>query len=165
MKKWAHLFCLFILISSLSSCEEGFVINESHSFSDTGWPMKQKVIFPFEIKDSLTSYDLSVSIRQSNDYPFHNFYFLTKIMNQKGQTIKQGLAEAFFYDPKSGKSIGQSSGSIIGHKYLILKHIKFPRNEKYIVQLEQYMRKDTIPGIVSIGASIAPIDENNGKNR
>ncbi len=165
MKNWNFTFYLFALITLFSSCEEEFIINETYSFSSNGWPMTQKVIFPFEIKDASKAFDLSISIRQSNDYPFHNFYFLTKIMDSKGQIIKQGLAEAFFYDPKTGKSIGKSAGSIIGHKYVILKNITFPKNEKYIVQLEQYMRKDTIAGIVSIGASIAPIDLKDGKNR
>lgn len=165
MKKLVHTFYLLATITLLNSCDDSFVMNENHSFATIGWPMKQKVIFPFEIKDFTKDYELNVSIRQSNEYPFHNFYFLTSIINSKGETIKHGLAEAYFYNPKSGKSVGKSSGSIIGHTYVILKNIKFPKNEKYIVQLEQYMRKDTITGIVSIGASIAPIRTEDGKNR
>jgi gliding motility-associated lipoprotein GldH len=165
MKKLVQFLFLLITTTLLISCDEGVVLNATNSFSTIGWPMQQKVIFPFEIKDASKDYELTISIRQSNDYPFHNFYFLTKILNQKGQKIKQGLAEVFFYDSKSGKSIGQSSGSIIGHNYVVLKKIKFPKNEKYIVQLEQYMRKDTIDGIISIGASIAPIEIEDGQNR
>jgi zinc transporter ZupT len=39
---------------------------------------------------------------------------------------------------------------------IILKGLKFPRRGKYRVALEQYMRTDTLVGVVSVGASLVP---------
>lgn len=147
------LSCLSILIG----CKDKALMDETKSFADLGWPMKEKVDFPFFINDTDPSFQLAVAIRQSHDYPFHNCYFLSKVFNSKGQVIKQGLAEAYFYHPKTGKSLSKNSGSIIGHKYVIFNEMKFPEKGKYTVQIEQYMRKDTLKGIVSVGASIVPI--------
>jgi gliding motility-associated lipoprotein GldH len=132
-------------------------MDETQSFSNLGWPMKEKVSFPFLISDTSQTFEIAVAIRQSNDYPFHNCYFLSKIYNSKGQIIKKGLAEAYFYHPKTGKSLSKNSGSIIGHKYIIFREMKFSEKGKYRIELEQYMRKDTLKGIISVGASIVPI--------
>jgi gliding motility-associated lipoprotein GldH len=151
-------FILLLLgLSILFGCEDKTLMNETKSFSNLGWPMNEKVNFPFLIKDTNQTFELAVAIRQSNDYPFHNCYFLSKIYNSKGQVIKQGLAEAYFYHPKTLKSISKNAGSIIGHKYIIFKEMKFSEKGKYTIQIEQYMRKDTLKGIVSVGASIVPI--------
>lgn len=163
MKGYFVIIPLIVCVCFLFSCEESSTImDETKSFANVGWPMKDKVVLPFEIEDESQSYDLNVAIRQTNDYPYHNCFFLTKILDSKGSLIKQGLAESFFYDAKSGKSKGQSSGSIISHKYLIFNGLKFPKKQKYFVQIEQYMRKDTLLGIVSVGASITPVSNKNG---
>jgi gliding motility-associated lipoprotein GldH len=156
MKRIVVFISFLCGIFFLHSCQESSVLDETKSFGEVGWASNNKILMPVEIKNDSIDYQLFVAIRQSNEYPFHNFYFATKILDTTGKTIKQGLAQAYFYNPKTGKSTGSGSGFIYSHKYLIFKELTFPKSGKYIVQLEQYMRKDTLTGILSVGASISP---------
>jgi hypothetical protein len=54
------------------------------------------------------------------------------------------------------QSISTFVNSHHSHSYTILKGLKFPRRGKYQVELEQYMRTDTLVGVVSVGASLIP---------
>jgi gliding motility-associated lipoprotein GldH len=157
MKITFNILWVIGLISLLSSsCQSDAVFDQTESLAATGWVQKKRIDFPFEIQDTLQSYDLRVAIRQSNDYPFYNLYFNCRVLDAQQGILKKGFAEAMLYDPKSGKPKGGGVGDMYSHSYTIFKGLKFPRSGKYHVELEQYMRTDTLAGVVSIGASLVP---------
>ncbi len=155
---------LFVLLGMTASCQTDTLVDQTISMPEHGWLQKNKVEIPFEIGDTTKSYDLHVAIRQSNEYPYYNLYFIPKIMNSDGFVIKRTFAEAFFYDSKTGKPKGTGLGDMYSHQYVIFKHIRFTRMGKYKISLEQFMRTDTLKGIVSAGASITETPTNDGKN-
>jgi gliding motility-associated lipoprotein GldH len=145
------------LISVLSSsCQSDTVFDQSESLAEHGWVQKKQIVFPFEIQDTTKTYDLQVAMRQSNDYPFYNLYFNCRLIHENQGVWKKAFAEAILYDPKTGKPKGGGVGDMYSHSYTILKGLKFPRRGKYQVELEQYMRTDTLVGVVSVGASLIP---------
>lgn len=138
----------------LSNCSDNRVFDQNISMGQTGWAQKNVLKIPFHIEDTAKSYDLRVAIRQSNDYPFYNLYFVPQILNKDGKTIKRGLAEAFLYDAKTGKAKGSGLGDIFSHQYVIFRALKFEKPGNYSVTIEQFMRTDTLKGVVSLGASL-----------
>lgn len=153
------LLKFFLLIFSLSlliACQGDQVFDQTSKMGEQGWTQKNQISYPFEIKELDKTYSLYVALRQSNDYPFNNFYFVPKVMGADGKLIKQALAEAILYDPKSGKAKGEGLGDIYSHKFLIFKQLKFPKKGKYNLLLTHDMRTDTLAGIISIGASLVP---------
>lgn len=155
---------LFLTLGMTVSCQTDTLVDQTVSMSENGWLQKNKVEIPFEIRDTTKSYDLNVAIRQSNDYPYYNLYFIPKIMNSDGFVIKRAFAEAFFYDAKTGKPKGTGLGDMYSHSYPIFKGLRFSRVGKYKISLEQFMRTDTLKGIVSAGASITETPKGDGKN-
>lgn len=147
---------LFFSLGFLIACQGDQVFDQTSNMGEQGWTQKNQISYPFEINDLDKSYRLFVALRQSNDYPFNNFYFIPKVMGADGKIIKQALAEAILYDPKSGKAKGEGLGDIYSHKFLIFKNLKFPKKGKYSLQLSHDMRTDTLAGIISIGASLVP---------
>ena len=145
------------LISLLnSSCQSDAVFDQSESLATGGWVQKKHLKFSFDMQDTLKSYDLRVAIRQSNEYPFYNLYFNCRLIQDPTSVWKKAFAEAILYDPKTGKPKGGGVGDMYSHSYTIFKGLKFRRPGKYHVDLEQYMRTDTLTGVVSIGASLVP---------
>lgn len=134
--------------------EEG--VEHSISFGDQGWPSKQVIDIPLTSLDSNKTYQVWVHVRQSEAYPYYNFYFLPKIIDPKGKRFQRTLAEAIFYDPKTGKPRAASGSSIKTHRYLIFDRLRFKEAGTYRLSLTQYMREDTLKGIVSIGVSLKP---------
>ena len=151
-------------LSLLSSCGDTAVFDQTESFGETGWLQSKKIEIPFEINDTLVSYALDVSIRQSNDYAFYNLYFVPQIIDSNGKILKKALAEAILYDAKSGKAKGAGLGDMYSHSYVIFPALHFPKPGKYTLRLEQYMRTDTLSGVVSVGAALHPNSTDHGKN-
>ncbi len=149
-------FLLLFPLSILIACQGDQVFDQTSKMGEQGWSQKNQVVYPFEIKNLDQTYNLYVALRQSNDYPFNNFYFVPKLISSDGKVIKQALAEAILYDPKSGKAKGEGLGDIYSHKFLIFKQLKFPKKGKYNLSLSHDMRTDTLAGIISIGASLVP---------
>jgi gliding motility-associated lipoprotein GldH len=139
-----------------SSCQSDAVFDQTKSLAESGWIQKNHLTFPFEIQDTSKSYDLRVALRQSNDYPFYNLYFNCRVLTDKQGIWKKAIAEAILYDTKTGKPKGGGVGDMYSHSYTIFKRLKFPKPGKYQVELEQFMRTDTLSGVVSVGASLIP---------
>lgn len=157
MKITFNILWVMGLISVLSSsCQSDAVFDQTESLAEHGWVQKKQITFPFEIQDTTKTYDLQVAMRQSNDYPFYNLYFNCRLIQENKGVWKKAFAEAILYDPKTGKPKGGGVGDMYSHSYTILKGLKFPRRGKYQVELEQYMRTDTLVGVVSVGASLVP---------
>jgi gliding motility-associated lipoprotein GldH len=157
MKITSNILWVIVLISVLSSsCQSDAVFDQTESLAENGWVQKKQLVFPFEIQDTVTVYDLRVAIRQSNEYPFYNLYFNCWVIQEQQGVWKKAFAEAILYDAKTGKPKGGGLGDMYSHSYTILKGLKFPRRGKYRVALEQYMRTDTLIGVVSVGASLVP---------
>lgn len=152
---------IFIFLLAACQMEPGF--EENTSLGDTGWPEKQTLAFAVpEIKEN-GLYDLETFIRQDNNYPFYNCYFIAEIKTEKGTTLKKGLVEAIFYDPKTGKPKGQGLGDLFNHRYKIFRQISLKKGDKIQVQFRQFMRRDTLTGIISVGFALKPIPQN-GQN-
>lgn len=160
-------FRVFLLIFSLGiifqSCqiEPGF--EENTSMGTNGWPEKQIVSFKIPEIPENGQYQLFVNIRQNEDYPFYNCYFIPQIKDSKGKILKRTLAEGIFYDPKTGKPKGEGSGNLYNHSYLIFDKLSFKKGEKLTIEINQFMRRDTLQGIFSVGYTLKPINKD-GKN-
>ena len=61
----------------------------------------------------------------------------------------------YLFDAKTGKPSGKSGiGDLYDHRFLLLQNYQFPKPGKYKIVLEQFMRMDTLPGIVAIGIRV-----------
>ena len=156
-------FIGFIFCILLASCQMEPGFEENTSLGESGWPEKQTISFSVpEIKEN-GIYELETFIRQDNNYPFYNCYFIAELKTDKGITLKKGLAEAIFYDPKTGKPKGQGLGDLFNHRYKIFNQIALKKGDKIQVQFRQFMRRDTLSGIVSVGFALKPTNQD-GKN-
>ena len=143
---------IFLLELLLFACgNSNVLVDETTSFQEAGWIQKQPIQFEVTVPDSTADYALFVVLRQNNAYPFYNLYFSASIINAQGKTVQKCLAEAILYDPITGKPKGAGFGDIYEKNFLVYPSLKFPKNGKYKIQLDQSMRVDTLAGMVSIG--------------
>jgi len=158
-----HGILVFLASVFLLACsiEPGY--EETTSFGEIGWPEKQVIQYKTPPIEATGKYDLEIFLRHDNNYPFYNCYFIAEIKNEKGLVLKKGLAEAIFYDPQSGKPRGEGLGDIFSHQYKIFENLTVKKGEKINIELRQYMRRDTLQGIVSVGFALKP-HAINGKN-
>jgi len=61
-------------------------------------------------------------------------------------------------DKTTGEPLGDGAGDIFDHQVLGLKNQVFPQNGTYTIKLQQYMRRDPLPGIMAVGVRVEKQD-------
>jgi gliding motility-associated lipoprotein GldH len=148
------------LLLTLSACNPNRVYEENVDLkSPTGdpyvWDVQQRPSFTFNITDTTVPYDVYFNVRNASGYGFYNLYLKHTLTGPDGRVVGQPLLhQMILLDPKTGEPRGAGAGDIFDHQFLALRKVKFARPGAYKLTLEQYMRQNQLPGIMSIGVGV-----------
>ena len=153
MKK--HLFpALVMLTLVLSSCNKNRIFEQNHDFENNSWPIAAIQEFKFEVKDPSKKYAIYFNVRNAVFYEYYNLYLKHVLIGPDGKQISTNLHELYLMDKKTGKPLGDGAGDIFDHQILALKDQTFAKPGTYTIKLQQYMRRDPLPGIMAIGVKV-----------
>lgn len=145
---------------SLSGCDPNRVYEENTNLkSPTGdayvWDVQQRPSFTFPIADTAARYAVYFNVRNASAYGFYNLYLKHTLTGPDGRVVGQPLLhQMVLLDPKTGEPLGAGAGDIFDHQFLALRHVHFARPGTYKLMLEQYMRQNQLPGIMSVGVRV-----------
>lgn len=147
--------CLLILVS----CDRNRVYEKNITIPKYIWDSKVKPSFTVEIKDTSVLYNLYVNVRHAEIYPYQNIWLLvgTQFPDSTGASKRIEIMLA----NEEGKWFGEGLGDIWDYRSLIQENAYFNKPGTYVFSLEQNMRQDPLPGIMSVGIRI----ENTGIHR
>lgn len=145
---------LLVLILALCSCDDQRLFEENKSLDTEFWYVDSLMTFGFGVSDISTSYNLYANFSHSSEYNFHNLYYKYLLTDSTEKELVSELVNIHFYDPKSGKPLGSGLGDVFDHRHLIVEDYKFEKPGYYKLSFQQYMRTDSLPDIVSVGARI-----------
>lgn len=149
-----RLFFPILTITFLAACDEGRVYEENVDFTNKKWVVDTVPSFEFEIEDPSKPYNIYWNVRNTVAYPYRNLYLTYYIEDTTGRRITTDLHNMLLFEPKTGKPYGSGLGDIFSHQFMALPDYKFDQAGVYRVRLEQYMRTDTLPEIVSVGMRV-----------
>lgn len=145
----------FALILVLSSCDRSRVYEKNQDFTPRYWLISEKPSFEFTITDQKTSYNIYCNLRNSVEYPYSRIFLTYTLKDSSGVELKKEMFNTFLFDEKTGKPLGSSGlGDIYDQQILLLNDFTFNQEGKYTLQFEQFMRTDTLPGVLAVGARI-----------
>lgn len=150
-----QLIIPMMLISLLWGCQKTDRLNvfEKHiSIPDYQWNYSFHPAFAFDISDTSALYNIYVTIRHTNDYPFSNLWLLIS-SNYSGEKPKTQRVELPLAD-REGKWLGSGIDNIFDQRILIQQNARFNRPGSYHFSFEQNMRMDDLPHVMSIGLRI-----------
>jgi gliding motility-associated lipoprotein GldH len=146
---------LFITTLFLAGCDDNRVFEQITDLDKRQWLVSEKPEFEFAIDNAGAHYNLYCDIRNSVSYPYSRFFFTYYLHDSTGVEIQKTLMTEYLFDAKSGKPFGKSGiGDLYDHRFLLLKDFKFRHEGKYRVKFEQFMRMDTLPGILAVGLRV-----------
>lgn len=160
-KKALSLLVLMFFNVFFISCDRNKVYEEYQNIHDKDipnniWDNKKKLLFTFEIDDTLTMHNVYIHIRHSSEYQYKNLWLFVKSSAPNGvikiDTLECNLADDY------GKWYGKGSGSIRNLQWPWKMNVRFPHKGKYSVEYEQAMRIDQLPGIMKMGLRIEKVD-------
>ena len=141
------LFCV--------ACDDSRVFEQYHDFDNTPWRMSEKPKFEFTIDDKQAKYNIYSNVRNAVSYPWSRFFMNYTLQDSAGAVLKKSLMNEFLFDAKSGEPFGESGlGDIYDHQFLLLKDFQFPYKGKYTMEFQQYMRTDSLEGVLAVGLRV-----------
>jgi gliding motility-associated lipoprotein GldH len=152
---------LLILVAILFfSCDKKRVFDEYKSVG-TAWHKDSIVTFDLPELDSTKRYNLFVTLRDNNNYPFNNLFLIVGIEMPNGFT-KVDTLEYQMANP-DGSLMGDGFSDIKENKLFFKEKVRF--RGKYKVNIKQAVRENgkvpgvtALDGITEVGFRIEKID-------
>lgn len=150
-----RFFFVFLLALVLIGCDKSRIYEVNHDLDDRIWKITETPEFEFVIKDLGKRYNIYCNIRNSLDYPYARLFVNYSLRDSTGAELSKKMVSEFLFDQKTGQPFGSSGlGDVYDHRCLLLKEFEFKYQGKYRLTLEQFMRTDTLPGILAVGARV-----------
>lgn len=150
-----NLFVVSVVVILLISCDQTRVYDQNADFSQGYWLINEKPEFDFVIDTSIDKYTLYGNIRNSVSYPYARIFYTYYLLDSAGNELQKKLVTQYLFDAKTGKPLGSSGlGDIYDHQFELLKDYRFKYPGKYKLKLEQFMRTDTLEGILAVGLRV-----------
>ena len=105
--------------------------------------------FTIEVKNPTKKYQLTLLLTYNQKYNFQNLYIQHTIL-KKEKKIITNTCEIKLFHPISGKPLGTGWYKKKTAKIILLQNYQFPQKGKYTLQIEQFMRKKILQGIIAI---------------
>jgi len=147
-----RILIVIILMLAYTSCTNQNNFSFSQEIEADGWSKYYKPSFTAEIRDTLSAYDISISLRNTHKYPFRNIFLFVTTTSPSGLSIKDTV-EYQLADEK-GKWYGKGLGDLHNLTVPLKTNILFPVSGEFNFKIEQGMRKENLPGISDIGIII-----------
>lgn len=142
------------IIMLLNSCDDARVYEKNYDFTERHWLANEKPSFEFNVAQA-QPYNLYCNLRNSVDYPYARIFITYTLKDQAGAELKKEMINAFLFDEKTGKPNGSSGlGDIYDQQILLLQDYTFKQPGTYTLQFDQFMRTDTLQGVLSVGLRV-----------
>ena len=150
------VFALFCL--TLASCSDGRVYQEYADFNEREWLVTDTAEFRFDITDTTAQYNVFCNLRNSTVYPYSRIFINFSLSDTASNSLHQSLVSDFLFDPKTGEPLGKTGlGDLYDHQLRVLGGYKFPHRGQYTARLQQFMRTDTLEGVLSVGIEVSKV--------
>jgi gliding motility-associated lipoprotein GldH len=144
-----------VMVSLFIACDDTRVYEKNEDFDDRAWIDSVKPEFEFQISDTLQRYNIYCNIRNSISYPYSRLFVTYYLQDSAGKVQQTKLINHLLFDPKTGEPEGTSGlGDIYDHRAPILMNHRFAYAGKHKIRLEQFMRPDTLSGIMAVGIRV-----------
>ncbi len=147
---------LLILLPALiwMGCDDKRIFETNVDMENKSWVADSIPSFEFKITDPQKKYNFYYNVRNTNAYPYHNLYVTYYLENDKGEVISTNLHNLELFDPKTGKPTGSGLGDIYDHQIKALSDYRFPSAGSYTFKVQQFMRMEALPEVLSVGIRV-----------
>lgn len=149
------LFVPAILLIGMAGCTQVDLYHRFANIKEGKWSSAQVPSFAFDIKDTVTPYNVYVVIRHTNQYAFRNIW-LNVGLQQPGDSLRKQSFEVPLASAENW--LGTGMDDVFEHREsLFKKPVRFTHSGEVVFTLQQIMRQDPLPGILQAGIRVEPV--------
>lgn len=156
-------FAITSILLCLIGCSSDTLVSEMNSIPD-GWNKDEPVLFTISKLDSVTPYNLFLTVRNNNEYAYSNLFLITKLDFPNGKVVTDTL-EYRMANP-DGTWLGTGVGAVKESKLWFKEEIVFQEDGEYSLLVMHAMRNNgevegvtKLQGITDVGYSIEKINK------
>lgn len=136
----------------LTACGGNVVYTEFKSLPVKGWEADSLLVFEPTINDTLTDYEMQITIRHTDAYPYQNMWLFVGV--EKDSTVILTDTIEFFLANDRGEWLG--GGLTVKELPLMYREkYQFANSGTYHITLQQGMREDALRGVTEVGVKIS----------
>jgi gliding motility-associated lipoprotein GldH len=152
-KLWLNLF-ISLISSLLWSCNSETFPVMLHPLKNSIWAADQDLVFDFQVQNPSQTVDMLYQVQYDRGYAFENIWLKYWLIGPKRDTLIRSRDNLFLFEPKTGRPIGTGPPERLFLDAYFLKKVRLEDTGKYTLRIRQYMRKDSLEGIQSLGIKI-----------
>ena len=138
-----------------SACDSNRIYETNKDFADRSWKVTDTTQFEFDVKDLGVNYNLLYTVRNSLDYPYSRLFVTYQLQDSTGKQLEKKMVYGYLFDEKTWRPNGNSGlGDLYDHRFPLISDYTFHQPGKYKLVLQQYMRTDTLEGILAVGVRV-----------
>lgn len=152
------IFLIFTTVG-IASCDQNFLFEEKKEIPGDVWVYRDSLDFKFTVSDTTELYNMYVDFEHADTFPNQNIYLKLYTRFPDGKRLSR--ARSFDLFSALGESVGECSGRKCRVRSLLQNNAYFNRPGEYVITLQQFMRRDSLAGVKTVGLAI----EKTGKKR
>jgi len=134
------------LLFLVCSCDKQRVFDDYKELGGK-WDKDSIVSFTFDQKDTVSNYNMYVTTRINNNYPYNNLFVIVQMQEPGTKLIKADTLEYLMANP-DGTLMGDGFSDIKESRLWYKEKTKFPKAGKYTVKIQQAVRQaGMVPGV------------------
>ena len=136
-------------VSSLNTFEKHVVI------PGYDWKDSYRPAFSFRITDTTARYNIEITLRHTGDYPFSNLWVVISSAFEGTRPVARRV-ELPLAD-KQGRWLATGMDNIFLHRIPIQRNARFDKAGTYHFSIEQNMRVNPLPDVMSVGLRVEKV--------
>ena len=132
-----------------AACSSRTAYSEFRDIPLSGWDKDSAVVYEVTVPDSLARYDVVLTVRHNQDYPYQNIWFFV----ENSLTGATDTLEYFLADQR-GRWLGNGFGDRREMPCLIMQNVRWNRGNPTVFQVHQGMREDVLKGVTEVGLTV-----------
>ena len=134
------------LLFLVCSCDKSRVFDEYKELNGT-WSKDSVISFTFQQKDTVSKYNLFVTMRNNNNCPYSNMYLIVQMEEPASKLTKVDTLEYQMANP-DGSLMGDGFSDIKESKLWYKENLRFSKPGNYKVKIQQAVRQaGQVPGV------------------
>ncbi len=152
IKTVKRISLLFGIGFLLLSCNYDVLYDQYQIIENTVWNKEKTYYFTFMVEDIDVPYDITLEIRNNNQYPYQNLWLFCGEERPVG-ALRRDTVECLLADDY-GKWYGQGI-SLFQLSIPLRKNYYFTHKGQYTFSFNQGMRNDNLKGIQELGFNVS----------
>lgn len=139
-------FCLFAcIVACFTSCGPDYLYSEEKKIQNGQWAYRDTMDFSFTVTDTSQFYNLFADFEYADTFPMQNVYLRLYTRFPDGK--RSARVRSFDLFDAQGNTTGKCSGHTCNTRFTLQDKAYFNIPGTYTITLEQFTRRDPLPGI------------------